>query len=268
MSANDRQVGGDHYKTSGGKQHWDFFGARYWLGCATKYVTRARFKGKCEEDLQKAIHYLDKTLESSEGRTWHRTSAFDIVKFADDKKLTPAETMVLYLSLNYDNFTMIDEAKQITQYLLDPHEAAYSEPPEAVSPQATISQDEADAAVDRYVRGTMHSKPDFKTGDRVFVRGHKKDGYILRTPSTERGGYDVEFGPRNAIFDVPYNCLTHWRGAVAMKPKLATPGENEVDYSSEPGYINHVGTDIEDEMRQGTPEDSGHYIGLDNEQRD
>lgn len=69
--ANDRQVGGDHYKNSTGQcphcggevQHWDLFGKLPGLVyAATKYIIRHRDK-KGKEDLQKAKHYIDKIIE-------------------------------------------------------------------------------------------------------------------------------------------------------------------------------------------------------------
>lgn len=63
MSANDTQVGGDHYK--GEYQHWDFVcdtGMHYLLGCATKYISRWRKKNGVE-DLKKALHYVEKACE-------------------------------------------------------------------------------------------------------------------------------------------------------------------------------------------------------------
>lgn len=64
MSANGRQVGGEHYRKKK-YQHWDWVcdvRLHYLLGCATKYVARWRDKGGVE-DLKKAIHYLDKAEE-------------------------------------------------------------------------------------------------------------------------------------------------------------------------------------------------------------
>lgn len=61
-NANDIQVGGKHYKSS--YQHWDFvrnMELDYFEGCATKYITRR--KGRRDEDLQKAIHFLLKRHE-------------------------------------------------------------------------------------------------------------------------------------------------------------------------------------------------------------
>lgn len=64
MAANDKQVGGDHYKTDG-LQHWDIvelFKFDYFQGQITKYLMRWRKKNGIE-DLQKARHYLDKYIE-------------------------------------------------------------------------------------------------------------------------------------------------------------------------------------------------------------
>lgn len=68
--ANDRQVGGDHYKKAGetGEEHWDRvsrLGLDYFQGCITKYVERWRDKGGVQ-DLEKARHYLDKYIEEVE----------------------------------------------------------------------------------------------------------------------------------------------------------------------------------------------------------
>lgn len=65
MSANDKQVGGTHYKTSG-VGHWDYAvevnvpNLEY---AATKYISRWRKKNGLQ-DLQKALHYIEKRIES------------------------------------------------------------------------------------------------------------------------------------------------------------------------------------------------------------
>lgn len=67
MPANDIQIGGDHYKRRGEVQHWDTMcdlNVPYVIGCATKYVSRWRSKNGLQ-DLEKAIHYLDKFIERS-----------------------------------------------------------------------------------------------------------------------------------------------------------------------------------------------------------
>lgn len=63
-SANDRQVGGSHYR-KGKLQHWDIvdrYGVPYLEGVASKYPLRWREKGGVE-DLEKTLHYIDKILE-------------------------------------------------------------------------------------------------------------------------------------------------------------------------------------------------------------
>lgn len=62
--ANNRQVGGAHYK--GGFQHWDMVIAGhvpYLEGCATKYLVRHKRKNG-KEDLEKALHYVAKIREN------------------------------------------------------------------------------------------------------------------------------------------------------------------------------------------------------------
>ncbi len=68
MSANDKQVGGEHYKSKNGLQHWDLvemFNLGYLIGCATKYLFRWRNKNGVE-DLRKAVHYIEKQIETEE----------------------------------------------------------------------------------------------------------------------------------------------------------------------------------------------------------
>ena len=64
MTANETQVGGDHYKAKA-VQPWDFIianGLGFLDGNIVKYVTRFRSKGGVE-DLRKAQHYLEKLIE-------------------------------------------------------------------------------------------------------------------------------------------------------------------------------------------------------------
>jgi len=63
-SANDRQVGGSHYRNNT-IQHWDFAAAQnldYFQGQITKYVCRWKHKNGVQ-DLKKAQHFLEKYLE-------------------------------------------------------------------------------------------------------------------------------------------------------------------------------------------------------------
>lgn len=64
MSANEKQVGGDHYKST--IQHWDYVIANdldYFQAQITKYVARWRKKGGLP-DLEKAKHFLEKYIET------------------------------------------------------------------------------------------------------------------------------------------------------------------------------------------------------------
>ena len=67
MSANEKQVGGSHYKVAG-EEHWDRvhrLGLDYFQGQITKYVERC-WKKNGIEDLKKARHFIDKYIELCE----------------------------------------------------------------------------------------------------------------------------------------------------------------------------------------------------------
>lgn len=63
MKANEKQVAGNHYRSK--IQHWDLVrttGMGYFEGQITKYVSRWRKKNGVQ-DLEKALHFLQKYLE-------------------------------------------------------------------------------------------------------------------------------------------------------------------------------------------------------------
>ena len=65
MGANERQVGGSHYKDNGKPEHWDLvtmYEWDYFQGQITKYLMRWRKKNGIQ-DLEKARHFLDKYIE-------------------------------------------------------------------------------------------------------------------------------------------------------------------------------------------------------------
>lgn len=70
MSADESQVGGDHYKKLGIHQPWNVLQAwmtpeefrGYLKGSAISYLARCNDKGGVE-DLKKARHFLDKLIE-------------------------------------------------------------------------------------------------------------------------------------------------------------------------------------------------------------
>lgn len=64
-SANSRQVGGSHYTSGGGWQHWDLvhlLGMDYFTAQITRYLSRAHKKNG-RQDYSKAVHYMDKRRE-------------------------------------------------------------------------------------------------------------------------------------------------------------------------------------------------------------
>jgi len=78
--ANDRQIGGNHYRAAAaanGEQHWDrmwrLYREAWFVGNITKYVERYRNKDGLK-DLHKARHYLDKLieLETAAAEEWQR----------------------------------------------------------------------------------------------------------------------------------------------------------------------------------------------------
>ena len=68
MVANSKQIGGDHYQAS--IQPWDYILSHelgYLEGNIIKYVTRYKKKNGVQ-DLEKAMHYLEKLIEVENGR--------------------------------------------------------------------------------------------------------------------------------------------------------------------------------------------------------
>jgi hypothetical protein len=63
LKANEKQIGGDHYKTP--IEPWDYIIANdmgYLEGNITKYISRYKKKNGLQ-DLEKALHYLQKLIE-------------------------------------------------------------------------------------------------------------------------------------------------------------------------------------------------------------
>ena len=72
LVANERQVGGTHYKDMP-IQPWDIIdqgpkeqALGFYRYNALKYIMRAGEKGSAKQDFEKALHYLEKLLESME----------------------------------------------------------------------------------------------------------------------------------------------------------------------------------------------------------
>lgn len=70
MSANEKQIAGDHYKKYGDLQPWDVvveWKLGYLEGTALKYIARWRDKNGLE-DIKKAIHFLEKLVEVEQAK--------------------------------------------------------------------------------------------------------------------------------------------------------------------------------------------------------
>lgn len=87
MAANDRQVGGSHYSNGQADlQHWDLvvkYDWDYFQGQVTKYLMRWKKKGLTPEarlqDLEKALHFLEKYVEVERGKLPKKVTASDVV---------------------------------------------------------------------------------------------------------------------------------------------------------------------------------------------
>lgn len=80
---NEIQVGGDHYRKAGNLQHWDMlpdcggFGWEYYVGMATKYLTRVKDKaldpGKAGHTIDKLVSLIDEGRVPAEFQTTQGT---------------------------------------------------------------------------------------------------------------------------------------------------------------------------------------------------
>lgn len=125
-AANDRQIGGEHYKQDGGQQHWDFVAKHqlnYFIGCATKYVSRWRKKGGVE-DLRKAVHFIDKLLE-----IWDSNmpvpppkpipTAEEIMAFSMANDLSVKECAILNYLCGLNDKIRFEKGRNLIQELID-----------------------------------------------------------------------------------------------------------------------------------------------------
>jgi hypothetical protein len=125
-TANDKQVGGDHYKKAGATQHWDIcdlHGVPYLESAASKYLLRWRDKGG-EESVEKAGHYIDKALENLPGRQFwledqRRSDVIrDILELCDKHALRPPETRAVVLVMVPRSSGDLVEARSLVEHLL------------------------------------------------------------------------------------------------------------------------------------------------------
>jgi len=122
MSANERSP--THYTAH--YQHWDLAIAipmSYLAGCSTKYVTRWRCKGGIG-DLHKAMHYLDKMIETwlpvPIPRTMTRSEIqYEVSRFAAANKLSIIEEEYILLLSNYRYEDDLRTARLVLEDIID-----------------------------------------------------------------------------------------------------------------------------------------------------
>jgi hypothetical protein len=125
-SANETQVGGDHYKI--GYEHWDFtieaLENRYLEGSITKYVSRHRKKNGVQ-DLKKAQHFVKKLTESY-ARGIVKPIAISapakiskIMRFSNDAKLTLNEHDVITICASWANVADLNRIGKLIAILIE-----------------------------------------------------------------------------------------------------------------------------------------------------
>jgi hypothetical protein len=104
MAANDKQIGGGHYRKP--VQHWDWAQYLPYLeGNCTKYVGRHDSKHGIE-DLKKAVHYIQKIIERDYPGfvlEWDLTSQEEIIEDSVRRAAIAAATAGLTPDSNYTN---------------------------------------------------------------------------------------------------------------------------------------------------------------------
>ena len=93
MDANDRQVGGNHYKAVG--DVWDIIydcEVDFLRGSAIKYIVRHDLKNG-DEDLRKAVHYLEKLAE----KNWLRVKSDYAAALCEYAQSLNGDTRIMFL---------------------------------------------------------------------------------------------------------------------------------------------------------------------------
>jgi len=111
MTANDRQVGGEHYRRGGTRtfQHWDLMAtldARYFPAVITKYTERHGSKAG-RQDLEKAVHYAEKEHETESARRsrgqgrlrYTPEQKMAVASYCREAGLDPMQTLIFHTAL-------------------------------------------------------------------------------------------------------------------------------------------------------------------------
>ena len=118
MSANEKQIGGSHYRGVA-YQHWDWVVENrlpYLEGQITKYISRWRKKNGAQ-DLEKALHYAEKLLEVT-AFFYQRPRAKELEKMQELYQLSPEEVVVFRLVVEYQTREELEIIRDLVQFLL------------------------------------------------------------------------------------------------------------------------------------------------------
>jgi hypothetical protein len=122
--ADDRQVGGGHYK-NGGLEHWTFCSGSsigYLEGCASKYLIRWRDKAGIQ-DLEKSDHFLEKLIEMVEVGAIPRNNARIlpklIKKFYEDAKIPYPESLIVDTLFRWKHAGDLKNAQKVLRDFID-----------------------------------------------------------------------------------------------------------------------------------------------------
>ena len=125
MSANDKQVGGQHYASAADYQHWDLmadiYGQGYFKAQITRYVSRWRKKdGK--QGLEKAIHYVEKLIEltqDSETQFLYNDATLPCVaEFCALNNLDMADADVIFATIGAERVEQLEAIKGVLNEML------------------------------------------------------------------------------------------------------------------------------------------------------
>lgn len=122
MKANEKQVGGLHYKTE--YEHWDLavtIPLAYLEGCITKYVSRSR-KKQGIQDLQKAMHYLEKLTEVADFKLARNLTVpeihSEVNRFCLANSLSLLEEEFIVTMCIYDNTVDLHNARCLLEEII------------------------------------------------------------------------------------------------------------------------------------------------------
>lgn len=119
MSANEKQVGGQHYKSV--YQHWDFMldvSMPYLPAQVIKYITRWKKKNGVQ-DLEKALHFLEKYIEVEGRKALEKYGKMN--RYLEENQIETGEVFVIQHLLNYHTGMMseLQQAADIIKGLIE-----------------------------------------------------------------------------------------------------------------------------------------------------